>query len=143
MRLRSTPQSPRRARCLTDRQRGSDYRIGVTGTASEFLRVIDLAGVFGNAVLGGIVAREQRMDPVGFATLAIMSGLEGGLGLYDRWKSAPAPSHRLLDTVKPYVNRVDCGVCNHDMDCWPHCLIKTPDGKMHGLLDGCGEKETP
>lgn len=41
--------------------------------------MIDLAGVFGNAVLGGIVAREQRMDPVGFVALAIMSGLGGGI----------------------------------------------------------------
>ena len=41
--------------------------------------MIDLAGVFGNAVLGGIVAREQRMDPVGFVALAILSGLGGGL----------------------------------------------------------------
>jgi uncharacterized membrane protein YeiH len=51
----------------------------VAGTVSEFLRVVDLTGVFGNAVLGGIVAREQRMDPVGFIALAIMSGLGGGL----------------------------------------------------------------
>jgi len=41
--------------------------------------VIDLAGVFGNALLGGIVAREQRMDPIGFVALAILSGLGGGL----------------------------------------------------------------
>jgi uncharacterized membrane protein YeiH len=51
----------------------------VTGTASEFLRVVDLTGVFGNAVLGGILAREHRMDPVGFIWLAILSGLGGGL----------------------------------------------------------------
>ncbi|BBX96167.1 trimeric intracellular cation channel family protein [Mycobacterium lacus] len=51
----------------------------MTGTVGEFLRVVDLTGVFGNAVLGGIVAREQRMDPVGFAALATLSGLGGGL----------------------------------------------------------------
>lgn len=51
----------------------------MTGTVSELLRAIDLTGVFGNAVLGGIVAREQRMDPVGFVALAIMSGLGGGI----------------------------------------------------------------
>jgi uncharacterized membrane protein YeiH len=51
----------------------------VSYTVGEFLRVIDLAGVFANAVLGGIVAREQRMDPVGFVALAIVSGLGGGL----------------------------------------------------------------
>lgn len=48
-------------------------------TVSELLRAIDLAGVFGNAVLGGIVAREQRMDPVGFIWLAVLSGLGGGV----------------------------------------------------------------
>lgn len=45
----------------------------------EFSRAIDLAGVFVNAVLGGVVAREFRMDPVGFVALAILSGLGGGL----------------------------------------------------------------
>ena len=45
----------------------------------EFSRAIDLAGVFVNAVLGGVVAREFRMDPVGFVSLAILSGLGGGL----------------------------------------------------------------
>ena len=45
----------------------------------EFSRAIDLAGVFVNAVLGGVVAREFRMDPVGFVALAILSGLGGGV----------------------------------------------------------------
>lgn len=43
------------------------------------IRVIDLVGVLANAVLGGIVARRERLDPVGFITLAILSGLGGGL----------------------------------------------------------------
>ncbi|OOK70832.1 hypothetical protein BZL30_3038 [Mycobacterium kansasii] len=34
-------------------------------TLGEVFRVIDLAGVFGNAVLGGIVATEERLDPSG------------------------------------------------------------------------------
>ena len=42
-------------------------------------RVIDLTGVFANAILGGVVARAERLDPVGFAVLAILSGLGGGL----------------------------------------------------------------
>jgi uncharacterized membrane protein YeiH len=42
-------------------------------------RVIDLLGVLGNAVLGGVYARRSRLDPVGFGTLAILSGLGGGL----------------------------------------------------------------
>lgn len=43
------------------------------------IRVIDLLGVLANAVLGGIVARRERLDPVGFITLAILSGLGGGI----------------------------------------------------------------
>ncbi|MCV7029839.1 trimeric intracellular cation channel family protein [Mycobacterium sherrisii] len=45
----------------------------------ELSRAIDLSGVFVNAVLGGVVAREFRMDPVGFVALAILSGLGGGV----------------------------------------------------------------
>jgi uncharacterized membrane protein YeiH len=46
---------------------------------SQGLRSIDLVGVFANAILGGVVARGERLDPVGFAVLAILSGLGGGL----------------------------------------------------------------
>jgi uncharacterized membrane protein YeiH len=35
--------------------------------------------VLANAVLGGVLAREERFDPIGFAALAIMSGLGGGM----------------------------------------------------------------
>lgn len=45
----------------------------------EALRGIDLTGVFANAVLGGVMARGERLDPVGFGTLAILAGLGGGL----------------------------------------------------------------
>lgn len=45
----------------------------------DWFRGIDLTGVFANAMLGGVLAREQRLDPVGFASLAILSGLGGGL----------------------------------------------------------------
>jgi uncharacterized membrane protein YeiH len=48
-------------------------------TVGEVFRVIDLAGVFGNAVVGGILARELRMDAIGFVALASLSGLGGGL----------------------------------------------------------------
>lgn len=48
-------------------------------TLGELSRAIDLAGVFANAVLGGVVARQMRMDPVGFVVLAILSGLGGGV----------------------------------------------------------------
>jgi uncharacterized membrane protein YeiH len=40
---------------------------------------IDLTGVLANAMLGGVVARAERLHPVGFITLAILSGLGGGM----------------------------------------------------------------
>lgn len=43
------------------------------------IQVIDLAGVLGNAVLGGIAARSARLDLVGFVVLATLSGLGGGI----------------------------------------------------------------
>ena len=46
---------------------------------TDLFRVLDLTGVFANAVLGGVIARAERFDPVGFVTLAILSGLGGGL----------------------------------------------------------------
>lgn len=54
--------------------------MAVSGAAiTDTFRVIDLTGVFANAVLGGVLARAERLDPVGFGALAIMSGLGGGL----------------------------------------------------------------
>ena len=35
--------------------------------------------MFANALLGGAVARSHGLDPVGFAVLAIVSGLGGGI----------------------------------------------------------------
>lgn len=40
---------------------------------------VDLAGVLTNAILGGVVARSARLDLMGFAIVAIISGLGGGL----------------------------------------------------------------
>lgn len=48
-------------------------------SVSDVFRVLDLTGVLGNALLGGVIARQERLDPVGFATLAVLSGLGGGL----------------------------------------------------------------
>ncbi len=42
-------------------------------------RVLDLAGVLANALIGGVIARNARLDPIGFAAIAIVSGLGGGL----------------------------------------------------------------
>lgn len=49
------------------------------GVVTDLFRILDLSGVFGNAVLGGVIARHAKLDPVGFAVLAVLSGLGGGL----------------------------------------------------------------
>ena len=46
---------------------------------TDLFRALDLTGVFANAMLGGVIARREKLDPVGFAVLAILSGLGGGL----------------------------------------------------------------
>jgi uncharacterized membrane protein YeiH len=62
----------------------SGYTSGVSvtvddGAVTDLFRVLDLTGVLGNALLGGVVARRERLDPVGFVVLAVLSGLGGGL----------------------------------------------------------------
>lgn len=47
--------------------------------ALHVLRVTDLSGVLANALLGGVLARARRFDLVGFAVLAVVSGLGGGI----------------------------------------------------------------
>lgn len=51
---------------------------GIVGVAG-LVGLVDLAGVVTNAVLGGVVARAARLDLVGFAVVAVISGLGGGL----------------------------------------------------------------
>ena len=51
----------------------------IAPAVSDGLRALDLTGVFANAILGGVIARSARLDPIGFATLAIVSGLGGGM----------------------------------------------------------------
>ena len=46
---------------------------------TDLFRVLDLTGVFANAVLGGVIARRAKLDPVGFLVLAVLSGLGGGI----------------------------------------------------------------
>jgi hypothetical protein len=45
--------------------------IGPDIAISESLRWIDLTGVAANALLGGVLARAERLDPVGFGVPAI------------------------------------------------------------------------
>jgi uncharacterized membrane protein YeiH len=40
---------------------------------------LDLTGVLANAIIGGLVARAERLHPVGFIVLAMLSGLGGGM----------------------------------------------------------------
>lgn len=42
-------------------------------------RIVDVTGVLANGLLGGAVARSRRFDIIGFAMLAIISGLGGGM----------------------------------------------------------------
>lgn len=46
---------------------------------SDLFRVLDLTGVLFNAVLGGLIARQEKLDPVGFIVLSVLSGLGGGI----------------------------------------------------------------
>lgn len=46
---------------------------------ADAYRAVDLAGVLCNGMLGGRVARQRGFDFVGFAVLAIMSALGGGI----------------------------------------------------------------
>lgn len=46
---------------------------------TDVFRALDLTGVFANAMLGGMIARREKLDPVGFAVLAVLSGLGGGI----------------------------------------------------------------
>ncbi|MDX6204215.1 MAG: hypothetical protein QOF39_272 [Frankiales bacterium] len=48
-------------------------------TLNGLIRAADLTGVFASGLLGGAIARTERLDPVGFAVLAILSSLGGGL----------------------------------------------------------------
>lgn len=48
-------------------------------TLTDTFRAVDLTGVFVNAVLGGVIARGEKLDPIGLVALAVLSGLGGGL----------------------------------------------------------------
>ncbi len=48
-------------------------------TLPDVFRAIDLLGVLLNGIIGGRLARTKRFDAVGFAVLAIMSALAGGM----------------------------------------------------------------
>ena len=51
----------------------------MTWDVDSIFRIVDVTGVVANGLLGGAVARARRFDIVGFITLAIISGLGGGM----------------------------------------------------------------
>lgn len=46
---------------------------------STLFRIVDVTGVVASGLLGGALARSKRFDIVGFVTLAIITGLGGGM----------------------------------------------------------------
>lgn len=46
---------------------------------AEVTRALDLAGVFANGLLGGVLARGRRLDLLGFLLIGVVSGLGGGI----------------------------------------------------------------
>ncbi len=48
-------------------------------TPTTLFRVVDVTGVLANGLLGGMVARANGFDPIGFLFLAFVTGLGGGL----------------------------------------------------------------
>lgn len=65
--------------CSAVQARGRESMPVSDAVLQDMFTGIDLTGVLANAMLGGVIARGARLDPVGFATLAILSGLGGGL----------------------------------------------------------------
>ncbi len=53
--------------------------MAASDSVTQALVWLDLTGVLANAILGGVIARSARLDVVGFAVLAILSGLGGGV----------------------------------------------------------------
>ena len=61
---------------------------------NDFLRVLDLVGVFVMGVAAGAIASRLNFDAVGFAVIGIVAGLGGGLvrDLILDYGTPPAPS---------------------------------------------------
>lgn len=52
---------------------------GIDNAVGQAIAILDLIGVFLNAVIGATVARRMRFDAVGFMLIAIISGMAGGM----------------------------------------------------------------
>ncbi len=57
----------------------STVLVSLNDSLPDLYRGIDLIGVLLNGVLGGRLARTKRFDAVGFAVLAVLSALGGGM----------------------------------------------------------------
>lgn len=83
----------------------------------DIIRVVDLVGVAVNGLLGGEIARRERLDPIGFAVLGILSALGGGMlrdtllqrgtpvALTDPWYLVAALVAALVAFVVPFEGR--------------------------------------
>ena len=83
----------------------------------DIIRVVDLVGVAVNGLLGGEIARRERLDPIGFAVLGILSALGGGMlrdtllqrgtpvALTDPWYLVVALFAALVAFVVPFEGR--------------------------------------
>ncbi|WP_130866066.1 trimeric intracellular cation channel family protein [Acidipropionibacterium timonense] len=76
---------------------------------AEAIRILDLVGVFANAILGGMIARKERLDAIGFLTLGVLSGLGGGM-LRDVLLQHGLPS-ALADPTYLVVSMAGCLLC--------------------------------
>lgn len=65
---------------------------------SLFSQIIDLSSVFLAALLGGVLARADKLDPVGFIVIAIASELGGGI-VRDTLIQKGTPSHLLTPST--------------------------------------------
>ena len=54
-------------------------QLAAIANPDALFRVVDVIGVIGNGLIGGVVARQYRFDLVGFVILAISSALGGGM----------------------------------------------------------------
>ncbi|WP_162287327.1 trimeric intracellular cation channel family protein [Corynebacterium urinipleomorphum] len=55
------------------------YFGGIDNAVGQAIAILDLIGVFLNAIIGGTVARRMKFDAVGFMLIAIISGMAGGM----------------------------------------------------------------
>lgn len=55
------------------------YFGGIDNAVGQAIAILDLIGVFLNALIGGTVARRLRFDAVGFMLIAIISAMAGGM----------------------------------------------------------------